>query len=157
MKIYLVPNFEKEKTKEIFFETTKILIDLGVEIFVSDKSIANNDYILLNENEAFYDCDYVVVIGGDGTIIHTAKKAAVYNKAVLGINCGRVGYLAGLEPQNIDKLSCFVNKEFKIESRNILKATFENNDSILSLPFLNDAVVTRGSISSFKCRSCQRC
>lgn len=147
MKIYLVPNFEKNKTKEVFDKASQILLNLGAEIIVSDESISNSQYIFLNENEAFYTCDYVVVIGGDGTIIHTAKKSAVYNKAVLGINCGRVGYLAGLEPENLEKLSHLLEGKCKIEARNILKASFDNEGKVLSLPFLNDAVITRGSIS----------
>ena len=147
MKIYLVPNFEKNKTKEVFDKASQILLNLGAEVIVSDASISNSQYIFLNENEAFYMCDYVVVIGGDGTIIHTAKKSAVYNKAVLGINCGRVGYLAGLEPENLEKISHLLEGKYKIEARNILKASFDNEGKVLSLPFLNDAVITRGSIS----------
>lgn len=147
MKIYLVPNFEKEKTKDVFDKTSKILLELNAQIIISDNSIQDDSYIYYDENDAFYNCDYVIVIGGDGTIIHTAKKAAIYNKAVLGINCGRVGYLAGLELDDLSKLSNLFDGKFKVESRNILKATFCHGDNILALPFLNDAVVTRGSVS----------
>ena len=123
MKIYLVPNFDKEKTKDVFVNTTSILSQLDCEIIVSDKSIIGDNYIFMNENEAFYNCDVVIVIGGDGTIIHTAKKAAVYNKSVLGINCGRVGFLAGLEPENLSMLNRLIDGNYKVESRNILKAS----------------------------------
>ena len=147
MKIYLVPNFNKEKTKEVFDKVTDILLSEGCEILISDITQQNSNYIYLSEAEALFNCDYVLVIGGDGTIIHTAKKAAIYNKSVLGINCGRVGYLAGLEIKNLDKILCLFSGEFKIESRNILNASFNNDGVLLSLPFLNDAVITRGSIS----------
>ena len=147
MKIYLVPNFNKEKTKEVFDKVTDILLSAGCEILISDITQKNSNYIYLSEAEALFNCDYILVIGGDGTIIHTAKKAAIYNKSVLGINCGRVGYLAGLEIKNLDKILCLLSGEFKIESRNILNASFNNDGVLLSLPFLNDAVITRGSIS----------
>lgn len=147
MKIYLVPNFIKEKTKYVFKKCTEILLNLSCELIVSDQTILSDDYIYMKENDAFYNCDIVIVIGGDGTIIHTAKKASVYNKAVLGINCGKVGFLAGLEIDNLSRLNCLIEGDYKIESRNILKASFVVNDNIVSLPFLNDAVVIRGSVS----------
>ncbi len=49
-----------------------------------------------------YDC--AVVLGGDGTILDVAKKAAVCGVPVAGINLGRVGYLSSVEPDGIEKL-----------------------------------------------------
>ena len=49
-------------------------------------------------------CDACVAIGGDGTIIHSGKSAACRHKPVLGINLGRLGFLATLESDQLEKL-----------------------------------------------------
>ncbi len=147
MKIYIVPNFNKSNTKSVFERAYNILKENGVQIIISENIDYVDGYLFLPEKEAFYECDVVIVIGGDGTLIHTAKKAAIYKKSVLGINCGRVGYLSGLEPENLDKLTKLISGEYKTEIRMILSASFENDGKTVCLPFLNDAVITRGSVS----------
>jgi NAD+ kinase len=47
-------------------------------------------------------CDLVVVFGGDGTILRAAELAKPHGVAVLGVNMGRVGFLADAEPENLD-------------------------------------------------------
>lgn len=147
MKIYLVPNFNKEKTPAVFNDVIAFLKKHGAEITVSDEALIDNEFVFLSEREALCECDMVIVIGGDGSIIHTAKKAAVHNKAVLGINCGRVGFLSGLESKNTESISRIFNGIYKTERRDILTASFECDGKSYNLPFLNDAVISRGTVS----------
>ena len=69
--------------------------------------------------EDFYQglaaCDIVVAVGGDGTIIHAAKHAAMAGKPVLGINVGRLGFVAGLEADELEKLEGLVTGKYAVE------------------------------------------
>ena len=91
--------------------------------------------------------DFSIVIGGDGTIIHAAKKAAFYSKPVLGINSGRVGFMAGVENGEYDILSRLKTGEFEIENRMLLSVMCERGDKAIKTYSLNEAVVSRGGLA----------
>ncbi|MBR6548369.1 MAG: NAD(+)/NADH kinase [Clostridia bacterium] len=93
--------------------------------------------------EHFQQADWVTVVGGDGTIMHTAKRAAEYDLPIFGINSGRVGFLAGLEPDEAHLLSCIPNGEYTIDSRMLLSVSFEKDGVVEKHYALNEAVVTR--------------
>ena len=97
----------------------------------------------------------VVVLGGDGSILEAARRAAPRGVPVLGINLGRVGYMAELELGELDLLSRLFavdsagNPMWHTETRSmlgveILTAAREVRASMYGL---NDAVITNGSIA----------
>lgn len=112
------------------------------EFYYSDKVTYYSNHTDLVKN-----CDVIITIGGDGTIIHMARHAAEYNKPLLGINFGRVGFVATMEPNELDKLSQLLTGECFCENRMLLKITVVNNDTTNVLYAINDAVIARGSLS----------
>ncbi len=97
---------------------------------------------LVDENQ-LCNADVVLVVGGDGTIMHAAKQAAAYQKPVLGINAGRLGFLAGLEPEELHLLKNLVNGNYEIEKRMLLELTYEKNGERVTQYALNEVAVTR--------------
>ena len=78
----------------------------------------------MNSTDEIYEkSDFVVVLGGDGTILRVARKAAIYGTPILGINFGTLGYLADVERSDgkvaIEKV---LNGDYKIEKRMMLEA-----------------------------------
>jgi NAD kinase len=63
------------------------------------------------------DADLVISFGGDGTLLHTANRVAKYKIPVLGINIGRVGYMAELEANELEYLANIIDGNFKVEER----------------------------------------
>jgi NAD+ kinase len=59
--------------------------------------------------------DMVVVLGGDGTILEAARRASSRGTPILGINMGRVGYMAELEPDELKLLSEVLAGNYTIE------------------------------------------
>lgn len=100
-----------------------------------------------DDTEPFRACDAAIVLGGDGTIMHVAKLAAEQNIPVLGINGGNVGFLAGLEADQLDRLSRLKNKQYTIEHRMMLDVTLCSAQREQHFTALNEAVVSRGHIS----------
>ena len=80
---------------------------------------------------------FLTVLGGDGSIMRAAKYAACYDIPVLGVNFGRIGYLASLDPCDTDLISKIVNDEYVTEDAMMLR--IECNDGVYYS--LNDAVV----------------
>ena len=68
----------------------------------------------LREPEIYQACDFIMVVGGDGTILRIAGQASLYQKPVLGVNCGTVGFMSELEPDEIE----MVREDAEIYHRN---------------------------------------
>lgn len=82
-------------------------------------------------------CDLVIVLGGDGAILHVAKQLCDTEIPLLGVNLGRVGYLAELEPEDTERLGELFDRPWQIERRMMLDV--EANGVTHSV--LNDLVV----------------
>ena len=66
------------------------------------------------------EADVIAVLGGDGTIMRAAKEAIKHDIPVIGINLGRVGYMAELDKSEIPLISKFFNGEYTEEARMML-------------------------------------
>ncbi len=93
--------------------------------------------------ELAYAADVVIAVGGDGTILHAAKQAALQNKPVLGINSGTVGFMAGLEPDELYRLSALIDRQYEIDLRRMLRVTVPGRCPQRYYS-LNEAVLARG-------------
>lgn len=89
--------------------------------------------------------DAVLVLGGDGTILSVARRCAEQHVPILGVNFGRVGFLTELEPSEVDeKLPLYLDGNFWVDERSMLKAEVESHGTTHSLMALNDIVLVRG-------------
>lgn len=74
------------------------------------------------------DLDMLLSIGGDGTFLEAASLVRDKNIPILGINSGRLGFLAAVATQEIEKaLECVVKKEYKLEERTLLEIVSPQN------------------------------
>lgn len=144
MKIALLPNLTRKNAPAVFREVCEKLDALGAEYYVRDdcEGLPATGAKKLPIDEMIALCDMVIAIGGDGTIIHAAK----YAKPTLGINAGRIAFMAGLEPQELDMLSALLSGEYEIDRRMMLKAEIRDaSDRTVETRYcVNDAVVARG-------------
>ncbi len=117
---------------------------LGLEL----QPIAWEDGPLAEKEAAILaSCDMAVVLGGDGSMIHIAKNAAAFGVPVLGVNGGNVGFMAGLEMNQLDRLPRLLEGRYKIEPRMMLQVTVTRPHETLTFTALNEAVVSHGSLS----------
>ena len=106
-------------------------------------------FTYLPMDEAYKSVDAVIVLGGDGTILESSRRSAPYGIPVLGLNLGRLGYMAELEMSEINELSHMVAGEYTLERRSMLNIELINSEGEVrqSEYALNDAVLSNGSIS----------
>ena len=98
--------------------------------------------------EAARDAGLIIVMGGDGTILHLAKLAALHKIPMLGINMGGLGFLAELEVGSLNALRGLKNWDFHIEERMMLDVSvLRDGKQIYTNMGLNDAVIREGPIS----------
>ena len=151
MVISVFPNLNNNGVSELAFDVIKILTDGGADVYVQNeyKPIFKSTKAKFeNVDKAMSLCDCAIAIGGDGTILNIAKKAAFLNKSALGINAGRLGFMSGIERDELSLLTKLINKEYIIDDRAMLKATIEKDGEVLSSHHcLNDIVVSRGNFA----------
>ncbi len=149
MKVAFHINITRKNAYEVAVNVYQKLLSLGVEIIVIDdvKGVFDfEDAVFLPIDEAVSSCDVIVAVGGDGTIIHSAHIAAVYDKPILGINAGRLGFLAGIEKEELDLLKKLIDGSYLIDSRMMLSVKrYEDGKFVKEYLCLNDVVVARGA------------
>ncbi len=151
MVISVFPNLNNNGVSELAFDVIKILTDGGADVYVQNeyKPIFKSTKAKFeNVDKAMSLCDCAIAIGGDGTTLNIAKKAAFLNKSALGINAGRLGFMSGIERDELSLLTKLINKEYIIDERTMLKATIKKDGEVLSSHHcLNDIVVSRGNFA----------
>jgi NAD+ kinase len=93
--------------------------------------------------------DLLIAFGGDGTIVRLARTVAGHNLPILGVNLGRLGFLAELQPWEIgDRLEALLAGHYWLEERMMLRAELQRQQkTIQSFEAVNDIVVSRGRIA----------
>lgn len=139
MKIYLVPNLDKPQTRYICAQAAEILRHAGAEALF-DCDTVSRDMIpggcCVSAQQAMRQCDAIVTVGGDGTLLRTARESLAWQKPLLGINLGRVGFLATCEVSEMPvKLTRLAKGDFMPDRRMLLEA-------IVSQPGKKPAVLT---------------
>lgn len=147
MKIGVLPNLDKRGAPEVVEQLGVLLKKEGVTAYLPD-TICSSNYHAVPENEIYSLADVIITVGGDGTIMRYAKRAALDNKPVLSINAGRMGYLADIEQNELSLISKLIKGDYTIENRMMLDVSIvENGNVIGKYSALNDAVITSGFIS----------
>ncbi len=116
-------------------------------------------FTFLPMDELYAQADLLIVLGGDGTILEAARRSAPRQTPILGINLGRVGYMAELEMSELELLSQLFDRPtpdggstpaaFEIEKRSMLHVEVVNTAGEVrqAMYGLNDAVITNGSVA----------
>lgn len=145
MQITVVYNCATKDAANLFDQVCDILRQAGATVV----SPSCTDGLPSAEGirQALHGSDLAVAVGGDGTIVHVAKAAASADCPVLGINGGHLGFLAGLERQELEALPCLLAGEYVLEPRMLLKIEVHKADSDYAFLAMNEAVISRGSFS----------
>jgi NAD+ kinase len=134
--------------REMFFETKRIFESRGIEVIIDNISggmigLMGQPFEMMCQN-----CDFLVTIGGDGTLISAVRRSYRFQLPVLGIHAGKLGFLADLD---FSELESFVDKmktgEYRIDQRAVLQATIVSDSGESEIFAFNDIVLTRPSIA----------
>lgn len=134
------------QSKRLAAEIERVLLDLDVVAWVA--SSLDDEQILSHALAHALGTDCIITLGGDGTIIRAARIMAEARIPILGVNMGRVGFLAETEPKEIvGLLPTILERKYRIEERTMLhiKVSSETR-STAEYEAVNDVVVGRGGI-----------
>ena len=154
MTFCIIANPEKYSIQDPMERVIKWSQIYGIEIYVTKElkshfsNIITGDLIqtVETEKDAVKNASVIIAMGGDGTILHTAHLIKEFNTPVLGINTGKLGFMANVQPSQIEEaLECVQNEKYRIDKRQMLKANTEDEKEYYAL---NEFLFSRKDTSS---------
>ncbi len=152
MTIGIIANSTKDKVYNVVSLLVKKLQSNALDFLITNTLVPKSElltqkidkkYFLADKN-IYKRSDIIISIGGDGTMLATSYQAQFYNKPVLGVNMGKLGFLA---EANLDQLDTFIddlkNNRIKVDERMIICGTCIGH-KIETLYAINDIVIDKG-------------
>lgn len=139
MDIALIPNFKKQEAMELGAKAVELAQKAGHRVYVHKGLVNSFKGVSAVESHGDFakNCRVFLAVGGDGTILHAAKHAG--GMPILGVNVGRLGYMAGLEREELELLPQILSGDCFYEERMVLSAKVGEKELGLAL---NDAVIS---------------
>ncbi len=102
----------------------------------------------IREDLLYREAEFLIVLGGDGTMLSSAKRAAKYNTPLMGVNMGHLGFLTAAGPDTmVESLQSVLRGEYQTEKRMMLRAEiFSSKEGKRTVTALNEVSISRGSM-----------
>ncbi len=144
--VSIVVKPENAEARQTGRELTEWLGNRGITVAEGGLIEAGGE---ISKNSEFPECDLVVVLGGDGTMISTARMIGDADVLVLGVNYGSLGYLTDFRIEEMyAALEATFNGEYEIDRRVMLHAEqWRDGEMIAAGRVLNDVVVTKAAVA----------
>ncbi len=125
----------------------RVLADEWAEVDVGDLPVGLTPRVVDGRPGCADGAEVVLVLGGDGTLLRAAETARPVGVALLGINLGRVGFLAETEEDSLDDaIDAIVEGRYEIEERMTLDAVARSNGDVVARTWaLNEAAVEKST------------
>ena len=146
--IAICPNPYRDIDCRLSLKAMEIIKPLGKECCICPVFAKGGDEILpkdinyRNLDDIIEKCELVIVIGGDGTILNVARHLDEVSIPILGVNLGTKGFMANIEPEDLEHLLEAAQGKFKLSRRMMLDVSYFRNDELIySDHALNDVVI----------------
>lgn len=148
----LVCKTHDTRVAEALRKVLKFLRDRKIQTILEAESGAafpNVDVTRVSREQLAEQADLVIVIGGDGTFLSAARTLSESGTCLLGINLGRLGFLADIYPSEMEeRLDEIMSGRFEEEHRFLLRATvFRKHKPVCALDALNEVVVHKRNLA----------
>ena len=149
MKLGIIANINRPHARSVVERVVRWCQDNDQEFYLSDQlsHVAGKGVPLMTDHSLINKCDYIVSMGGDGTLLSSARLIGDKEVPILGINIGSLGFLTEQTPADLENsLSRVQAGNFEIEERIVLQAAV-GDDSGPDYFALNDFVIEKGKVS----------
>jgi len=160
MKVAIYGQYYQNSTEPIIRDIFLFFNEKGVEIVIEEqflkllyeKELIRKSYRTFASHEELDDSfELLISIGGDGTILRAAALVRDSGVPILGVNAGRLGFLASVQKDNIAEfLQYVVDRNYTISERSVLEVSSEPfNEGLADINFaLNEVSVSRKDTTS---------
>lgn len=147
MKAVIFPRLRQGNALEIARRVCMELQRCEIEVWadpVCENSFSDLSFVHYAPfTAAARDADFAVAIGGDGTILHCAGRLVGARAKLLGINTGRLGFLAAMESNEIAEIERLKTGDYRVSKRMLLRGVLRgpNGEILREITALNDIVL----------------
>ncbi len=135
-----------------FYSLQRLIVYLegqGVKIFLDEETTAGlppGKWLIVDRQALAANCDLVIVVGGDGSLLSSARSMSSSGVPILGVNRGRLGFLTDILPEEIEhQVGLVLSGEYRSETRFLLDTVVKRNGvAIGGGSALNDVVLHPG-------------
>ncbi len=142
-KIGIHWNSSKDKGLEVASQIIGVLIDRNVRFSINSSlsdALGNSEWC---DRCGFSDCDMLIVLGGDGTILRALDYAIPNDLLILGVNLGRLGFLTEIEMINVQNdLQRVLDGDYTVDERMTMCVDGYDDDKMFAL---NEIVIDRST------------
>ena len=156
-------NVYQRKKSQAIFKLIAILQRNDAEIYVDRpfyEFITEGQHMDVKVDGIFdgddFDVDYAISMGGDGTLLKTAARVHSKDTPIIGVNIGRLGFLADVAPSEIEMaISDIYAGNYRVDEHSVIKIETSGEEKLESGPFaLNDiAILKRDNASMISIRT----
>jgi NAD+ kinase len=134
---------------ELARRKVEVQLSKSFRTFLDHAGISHYSELVYEKPEELFDARLIVSMGGDGTLLETISHVGKRQTPAIGINVGRLGFLATISPERItDMIAALENSQFRIDERTLVEVE-SNIDLFDGLNFgLNDFTITKTDTSS---------
>ena len=148
-KIGVVLRPSTPELKDTFLNLKKIFNQYNIDTILEDNSASMLNISGSNFDEMCSSVDFIVTIGGDGTLLSTVRKSFDYDIPILGVHAGNLGFLADISMNELDEfIQKIIKGEYKVDERAILEASVIKDNKEVKMYAFNDIVLTRTRVSN---------
>ena len=157
MKVAIYSQYQKNKSQESLDVLLDVLTKRQEDIYIESSFLENAKHTIQDDSniKAFTELDssfdLLISIGGDGTILRAITYVKDLGIPIVGINTGRLGFLATVQTDDIEKAFVnILNGNYNISERSLLSIeTIPENEDIKNIHFaLNEIAVSRKNTTS---------
>jgi len=142
----LKPN--SPEIRDTYIGIKKLFNKRGIEVVLDNRSASMISKSGIKFKKMCKEVDFLVSLGGDGTLLSLVRRSYGYNKPVLGINAGNLGFLADVKLDEVDEfLDNLLKGNYRIDDRMMMSAKLHKSNFTEQFYAFNDIVITRPTIS----------
>lgn len=150
-KVMIWPNTGKKGMAFAVRQTADVIRGFGAEVILAERAleigIKPEGFLVYPQQKAMIEADFIIVLGGDGTILAMAQYAAPYHVPLLGVNLGHVGFMSELEFPELRLVERIFTGDYSIDERMMLDvAVVRGGEIVFRSMSLNEAIIKTGSI-----------
>jgi len=136
---------QSPELKNVYFKIEAMFLEKNINLILEENSANMIEKQGIDFDTLCKKVDFLISIGGDGTLLGLARKAFKYDLPVLGINLGTLGFLTDLSMEQLPKfIDDLLKDDYKINPRMIIEGQIKDKKFIA----FNDIVISRKNLST---------
>lgn len=151
LTIGVFPNTKKQSVGSVLGWMVQYFKENGVRVLLSEEAAEKMGYphLACSYEKMLNEITMGITLGGDGTLLSTARDIATAGIPICGINMGQLGFLTEVElPDLKESLDKLIQGEYQIEERSMLDAMIiRQHTTLYTSSALNDVVISKSGVS----------